>query len=602
MLKKSWINYLNCGLEDNNENAEILRILKPLNSLSACVMLVLLLHIGLNLILRNYMLFCIESGIFFIQVINIIYLRISRNAKIFGTVILILAIMLFSFLFYTGGAKKTGIFWLFSFPLLALFLKNIKQGIIWIGVMLAIISTIMLLCFWEICHLPYKGLELRQFFLSYLVITILAYFYARQKENDRLFLAKSYLTDSLTKLPNRQRLLEDLKACNHSQLILLNIDDFKTVNDFYGHAIGDYILVQMADRLKSNINPEEHCIYKLHADEYCILFIKPKSEEEIRLFVNFLHKNLTLKFFNYEGQDIALSITLGIADKSKGHILENADIALKSAKKQNKDFCFYESSMRQVEQYSMNMELIKMIKDAIAKNDVFPYFQPIIHRDSGEIRKYECLARISNNKGEVLEAKVFIDVAKKTKLLTYITRIMIKKAFKFFHKADCNLTINMSLEDMQNKYTIAFLKKNLKEYNIGSRVIFEILESDSIENYADVSAFINEMKKFGCKVAIDDFGIGYSNFSHLMNLDVDFIKIDGSLIKNICQDKNSQVIVESIVNISRQLKIKTIAEFIHCRDVFNKTRSLNVDYFQGYYIGKPGKLKYSDLKKRNFNE
>ena len=84
----------------------------------------------------------------------------------------------------------------------------------------------------------------------------------------------------------------------------------------------------------------------------------------------------------------------------------------------------------------------------------------------------------------------------------------------------------MSLEDMQNKYTIAFLKKNLKEYKIGSRIIFEILESDSIENYADVSAFINEMKKFGCKVAIDDFGVGYSNFSHLMNLNVDFIKID----------------------------------------------------------------------------
>ncbi len=598
MLKKLWINYINCGLEDNNENIEILQVLKPLTSLSACVMPVLLLHIGINLFTRHYMLFYIESGIFFIQAINIIYLRISRNTKIFSTVILILAIILFSFLFYTGGTEKTGIFWLFSFPLLALFLKSIKQGIIWIGTMLAIVSTIILLCFREICHLPYKGLELRQFFLSYLVIAILAYFYARQKENDRLSLVKSYLTDSLTKLPNRQRLLEDLKACNHSQLILLNIDDFKLVNDFYGHAIGDYILVRIADRLKSNIGPEEHCIYKLHADEYCILFIKPKSEEEIRLFVNFLHKNLTLKFFNYKGQDIALNVTVGIAGKSKGHILENANIALKSAKEQNKDFCFYEPSMRQVEQYSMNMELIKMIKDAIAKNDIFPYFQPILHRDSNEIRKYECLARIPDNKGEVLEAEEFIDVAKKTKLLTYITRIMIKKTFEFFHEADCSLTINISLEDMQNKYTIAFLKKNLKKYKIGSRVTFEILESDSIENYADVSAFINGMKKFGCKVAIDDFGTGYCNFSHLMNLNVDFIKIDGSLIKDICNNKNSQVIVESIVNICRQLKIKTIAEFIHCRDVFNKAKSLNVDYFQGYYIGKPGKLKYSDLKKK----
>nr|WP_297890535.1 EAL domain-containing protein [Sulfurihydrogenibium sp.] len=116
---------------------------------------------------------------------------------------------------------------------------------------------------------------------------------------------------------------------------------------------------------------------------------------------------------------------------------------------------------------------------------------------------------------------------------------------------------------------------------------FEILESEGIENYEDVSGFIKEVKSYGSKIAIDDFGSGYSNFAHMLKLDVDYLKIDSSLIKNIHQDKNSQIIVQTIVGFAKKLGIKTIAEFVHNREVFEKVRELGVDYSQGYYIGEP---------------
>ena len=144
-----------------------------------------------------------------------------------------------------------------------------------------------------------------------------------------------------------------------------------------------------------------------------------------------------------------------------------------------------------------------------------------------------------------------------------------------------------------NKYTVALIKQHIRSYNIGKQVIFEILESDSIENYDLVSDFISQMKALGCKIAIDDFGVGYSNFQHLLKLQIDYLKIDASLIKNIHKDKNSAIIVESIVNFSRKLHIKTIAEFVHSKAVSDKVKSLKVDYIQGYYLGKPtSRLKY----------
>ena len=122
---------------------------------------------------------------------------------------------------------------------------------------------------------------------------------------------------------------------------------------------------------------------------------------------------------------------------------------------------------------------------------------------------------------------------------------------------------------------------------MGNRIIFEIIESEGIENFEQVLEFINDTKQYGAKIAIDDFGTGYSNFEYLMKLKVDYIKIDGSMIKSIDTDKNSQMVTQTIVEFAKKMKIQTIAEFVCSKNVFDKVTELNVDYAQGYYFGEP---------------
>ncbi len=209
---------------------------------------------------------------------------------------------------------------------------------------------------------------------------------------------------------------------------------------------------------------------------------------------------------------------------------------------------------------------------------------------TNEIEKYETLVRIVKPSGEVLSPMEFLDVAKATRLYPHITRTMIAKAFEIFKNKKESFSVNLSVEDILDEHTRAFVLGMLGGYGISDRVIFEILESEGIENYGDVSEFLTAAKKFGVKIAIDDFGTGYSNFEHLAKLNVDIIKIDGSLIRNIDTNSNSEIIVETIVSFAKKLGMQSVAEFVHSKEVYDKIKKIGIDYAQGYLLGKPDVL------------
>ncbi len=164
---------------------------------------------------------------------------------------------------------------------------------------------------------------------------------------------------------------------------------------------------------------------------------------------------------------------------------------------------------------------------------------------------------------------------------------IIQKAFETFRISSNGFSINLSYLDMTNPITTTFIIEKLEEFDVSPWVTFEILESEGIENYEAISKFINQIKSYGAKIAIDDFGAGYSNFERLAELRVDFIKIDGSLIKNIHINEETKIITRTIVNFAKELGIKTIAEYVHSKDVFDCVKSLGIDYAQGFYIGEP---------------
>ncbi|MDX9756759.1 MAG: EAL domain-containing protein, partial [Sulfurimonas sp.] len=204
-----------------------------------------------------------------------------------------------------------------------------------------------------------------------------------------------------------------------------------------------------------------------------------------------------------------------------------------------------------------------------------------------KIVKYEALMRIMDNNGAYITPIHFLELAKKNKLYHQLTKIMIEKTFKKFENLPYSVSINISVEDILNKEINRFILDKLKNTGMGEKIVFEIIESEGIENFEQVLEFINKIKIYGAKISIDDFGTGYSNFDYLMKLKVDYIKIDGSMIRGIDTDKNSQMVTKTIVNFAKNMGIKTVAEFVHSKNVFMKVQELDVDFSQGYYFGEP---------------
>jgi len=190
---------------------------------------------------------------------------------------------------------------------------------------------------------------------------------------------------------------------------------------------------------------------------------------------------------------------------------------------------------------------------------------------------------------KILSPYFFLDIAKKTKYYQQITRSMIFQAFSEFADRDEEISVNLCADDFLNKETKLFILEQLDNFKNPKRVVFELVESEDLQDIKGLQDFIADLKSRGAKIAIDDFGTGYSNFSYLIDLSPDYLKIDGSLIKNIDTNKKSYDIVKTIVTFSHSLDITVIAEFIHSKEVLEICKELGVDEFQGYYFGEPSK-------------
>lgn len=407
----------------------------------------------------------------------------------------------------------------------------------------------------------------------------------KEKTNE---LKNSFLYDRLTKLPNRLKLMEDIeqnKDLVHSHLALINIDSFKDVNDLYGYEVGDQLLVLVSKQVRGFCK-DSNIVYKLPNDEFAIFTTSNVSSDEFFKTVHELMEKINEIKFNIAEQSIAISFSCGIAS-NKASVLVKANTALQIAKKPSRDIVVYENSLNVKEQIVKNASALLLLKNAIKLNQITPYYQPIYNIKTKKIDKYEALARIVTEKGEVIAPFIFLNTAIKSKLYPEITIAMISKSFEFFEDKDFEFSINLSIIDIQNHDTMKFVLNKVQNFKDPSKVVFEILESDKIENYQEIKNFIKDVKKHGCKVAIDDFGSGYSNFSHIFELNVDYIKIDSSLVKFVTTDENSRIIVKTIINFASNLGLKTIAEYVEDKDSLDLLEKMGVDFVQGYYIGKP---------------
>ena len=423
-----------------------------------------------------------------------------------------------------------------------------------------------------------KPIEIKQFIAVLKRIALIIHNEKLQKSfNDMLHkqleekvkeIEKKTYYDELTGLKNRSCFVEMVKNYEN-KIILININNFESINIVYGYRVGDFVLKHISFYLRTL---SENVFY-LGNDEFAILDDIDVNQIKIPEFkVDMIHQ-------------ISLQFTAGIANGND--LLKKAYLALKEAKKDKKKYVVYSDDLKIEKFHKKVQEYMPVVKTALKYNLIEPFFQGIRDNKTGEIKKYESLARIKYE-DRIISPFFFIDISEKGGLINEITKVIIDKSFAKFKDRNDEFSINLTEVDLGNDDIIVFLVNKAKEYNISkNRIILEVLEGvGKIENSIILDRLIM-LKKLGFKIAIDDFGTMNSNFERVALLNVDYIKIDGKFIKNIDKDKKSLAIAKAITDFAKSIDAKVIAEFVHSKEVQKVVEELGIDYSQGYLFSEP---------------
>nr|WP_320193907.1 cache domain-containing protein [uncultured Desulfobacter sp.] len=389
--------------------------------------------------------------------------------------------------------------------------------------------------------------------------------------------------DTLTELNNRNSLLMEIKKAKSADLAVIDIDDFHKINETYGMKTGDKLLKIFASRLSDHRHLYRYFIYRLHSDVFAV-FSTQSDKNLFIIDVETALKDIVKETFVIDNKELMISTITGYAHGSD-NILAHADAALQFAKANNIDHYAYDPlKVDNSKIYEQNIRVVKMLSSAIDEDRVIPFFQPITGTGKP---KYESLMRIMDTDGGIIPPAQFLEISKQTRFYPTLTKIIVKKTIDTFVNDDSTFSINISTEDILNSETMDFIYDYAVAQNVMSRMILELVESESLSSFGGATDIIYKFKNAGAKIAIDDFGTGYSNFDYLLKIKADYIKIDGSIIKLITNDERAVDVVNSIISYTKKLKMKSIAEFISTETLSDKAKALGINYQQGFYHGKP---------------
>ncbi|MDX1295351.1 MAG: EAL domain-containing protein [Sulfurimonadaceae bacterium] len=393
--------------------------------------------------------------------------------------------------------------------------------------------------------------------------------------------------DRLTRLKNRnsyESLIESLKS---PKILLVNIVKFKFFNDFYGTDTGDMILKKVGGMLEEVLKDEEAVCHRIGGDEFAIIF-----DETETAVIEAVAGRISTMFEEerFEINDISMHISINMAISEHRPLLETADMAIKHLKANpTGNLLHYSPELNVKEQIQSNIEMTQTLRSALFDDRLIPYYQPIMDLESREVIKYEALARLRKEDGTVLTPFAFLPVAYNTPLYYQITRIMITKSMEYFADKPYRFSINLGMQDLEDESIVSMILGQLSSYGseVASRMDIELLETENLSNKEKVKTFIKEVKTFGCRIAIDDFGSGFSNFSHLSEFDIDIVKIDGSLIKEVTTNEQHYKTVKAIMSLVTELGIESVAEFVQDEKSATLLSDLGVMHAQGFYFGRP---------------
>ena len=434
----------------------------------------------------------------------------------------------------------------------------------------------------------------RFFAMVFIMMFIVGFLFYKSFESILKFFTKQIYIDELSGLKNRSALKEILHLKDKHVLILSDIKDFSSINEIYGVEVGNEVLKKVSIAFENFADKYNFSAFRIASDEF-VLYKKEDifDADDYNDVLELLHKNITSLEISIENiiDSLKIDINSGLVFEDSGS-LEKAQMTLKKVKATTSSYRAYSQEINTKEKAETILKMKTSIRDGLNGKNIIPFFQPIAN-NKGQIIKYESLIRIveyKNNKKIIIGPDSFIEISKQNTAYTEISKIMIEKSLSFFQNRDEKISINMSPGDLFNVDIMDELIKNIKKFDTPNKIVVEITEQDGIEDFDRFVHGIKMLRRLGVMIAIDDFGSGYANYAHILVIKPDYLKIDGSLISKIIEDDDIKILVKSIIAFAKELKLKTIAEYIENKKIFELLKEYGVDEFQGYYFGKPTDL------------
>ena len=415
--------------------------------------------------------------------------------------------------------------------------------------------------------------------------------------------------DPLTGLTSRYHFIEQLSerlggaAVDRGALLFVDMDQFKHVNDTFGHEVGDEMLAQIAGRLRQLVRKDD-LLGRFGGDEF-VLFLSHVDAAGAMAVADKILREMSEYPLIYEGNSLSANCSLGIAlvqevqeasMYSPEELISQADVACRLAKTQGRNrACRYEADAMHIETIKSDVEWQGKLKRALREDGFELHYQPIQRMSDTSVRHYEVLVRLVED-GVLYRPDQFLPAAVRFGLMHEVDRWVMNSAIAALARArtkdqEIRFAINLDGSTVADRTLADFVQERLKAHNVpAAAVIFEITEQVAVGSFSEAVPQIQQLRSLGCDFAVDDFGTGYSSLSYLKRLPVQYIKIDGSFIRRLAVNRVDQTIVRAIADIARIMGRQTIAEFVGDEETLTLIREIGIDYAQGYHLGEPSPL------------
>lgn len=393
---------------------------------------------------------------------------------------------------------------------------------------------------------------------------------------------------NVTDLPSRESMLCDISSLKEdAMLISLHLNQIGAIKELYGMDVVNKIIKEKSEDLLRVMSGESIEVYNIDIQRFAILVTKEDMFEKVFSLLKYtIFDNMAKEVYDCdEGNSIVADYSVGIA-YGQEDLLHRSNVALQEAILSKQKYKIFSSSVDSKDIQRISLDRLKVYKNALHSGNIIPYFQPIVNASDGVVMKYEALARIVTDDGLVISPYEFLNSAIEDKTFEFFSRQMIQKVFNIFDKTDAHISLNLTYENISSPSTMDYIRNRLEKYG-GDGITFEIVETEEIKSYRVVENFILLAKEYGAKVSIDDFGSGYSNFTNIIKLNIDYIKIDGALIKQLHSSDKAKSMVAGLIAFAKSINVQTIAEFVSTKELSDEVKRLGVDYMQGYYYGEP---------------